>query len=159
MAAATTPVAFDPAPLHLGLVMSFKAESAILAGQIVGFAATGKAPGRYLVPATSGTGAPVGVALYSQATAGAEVAVAMQGSVVKIMLSADDGTADAGDWIGVSTVAGTGIVRDPAIQAHDTIVGLQNAVGLALDDISAGAATVGGTGYILVQTSCPVCAA
>ena len=154
---ATTPVAFDPAPLHLGLVMSFKAESAILAGQIVGFAATGLS--RKVVPATSSTGAPIGVALYTQATAGEEVAVAMQGCVVKVMLSADDGTADAGDWIGVSTVAGTGIVRDPAIQAHDTIVGLQNAVGLALDDIAAGAATVGGTGYILVQTSCPVCAA
>jgi hypothetical protein len=83
----------------------------------------------------------------------------MQGCVCKVMLSADDGTADAGDWIGVSTVAGTGIVRDPAIQAHDTIVGLQNAIGLALDDIAAGAATVGGTGYILIQTSCPVCAA
>jgi hypothetical protein len=154
---ATTPVAFDPAPLHLGLVMTFKAESAILAGQIVGFAATGLS--RKVVPATSSTGAPIGVALHSQATAGEPVSVAMQGSVVKIMLSADDGTADAGDWIGVSTVAGTGIVRDAAIQAHDTIVGLQNAIGLALDDIAAGAANVGGTGYIMVQISAPVAAA
>ena len=153
---ATTPVAFDPAPLHLGLVLSFKAASAILAGQIVAFADTGVS--RTVAPATSSLGAPIGVALYSQATAGQLVAVAMQGSVVKVMLSADDGTADAGDWIGVSTVAGMGIVRDPAIQAHDTIVGLQNAIGLALDDITAGASTVGGTGYILVQTSAPVCA-
>lgn len=154
---ATTPVAFDPAPIHMGLVMTFKAESAILAGQIVSFAATGVS--RSVVPATSSTGAPIGVAAHTQATAGEPVTVLMQGCVCKIMLSADDGTADAGDWIGVSTVAGTGIVRDPAIQAHDTIVGLQNAIGLAIDDIAAGAATVGGTGYIIVQTSAPVCAA
>ena len=154
---ATTPVAFDPAPIHMGLTLTFLAESAILAGQIVGFAATGLS--RKVVPATSSTGAPIGVAAHTQATAGQPVTVLMQGCVCKIMLSADDGTADAGDWIGVSTVAGTGVVRDPAIQAHDTIVGLQNAIGLALDDIAAGAATVGGTGYILVQTSCPVCAA
>ena len=153
---ATTPVAFDPAPIHMGLTMTFKAGSAILAGQIVSFAATGDS--RQVIPATSSTGAPIGVAAYSIAS-GAEGTILMQGCVCKIMLSADDGTADAGDWIGVSTVAGTGIVRDPAIQAHDTIVGLQNAIGLALDDIAAGAATVGGTGYILVQTSCPVCAA
>jgi hypothetical protein len=75
------------------------------------------------------------------------------------MLSADDGTADAGDWIGVSTVAGCGIVRDSVLQAKGTILGLQNAVGLALDDIAVGAATVGGTGYILVQTSAPVSSA
>jgi hypothetical protein len=155
--AATTPVAFDPAPIHLGLTMTFKAGSAILSGQIVAFADSGDS--RKVVPATSSVGAPIGVAAHSQATTGGDVTVLMQGCVCKVMLSADDGTADAGDWIGVSTVAGTGIVRDPAIQAHDTIVGLQNAIGLALDDIAAGAATVGGTGYILIQTSCPVCAA
>jgi hypothetical protein len=83
----------------------------------------------------------------------------MQGSVVKIMLSADDGTADAGDWIGVSTVAGCGIVRDPAIQAHDTIVGLQNGIGFAIDDIAAGASGVGGKGYIVVCIAPVVCAA
>jgi hypothetical protein len=153
---ATTPVTFDPDPIHLGLTMDFKAASAILAGQIVSFAATGVS--RSVVPATSSTGAPIGVAAADIAS-GAYGTILMQGCVCKIMLSADDGTADAGDWIGVSTVAGTGIVRDPAIQAHDTIVGLQNAIGLALDDIAAGAATVGGTGYILIQTSCPVCAA
>jgi len=83
----------------------------------------------------------------------------MEGSVVKIELSADDGTADAGDWIGVSTVAGTGIVRDPAIQAHDTIVGLQNGIGYAIDDIAAGASTVGGKGYVVICIAPAVCAA
>lgn len=148
---ATTPVAFDPAPKHLGLVMTFKAASAILAGQIVAFAASGVS--RTVAPATSSLGQCVGVALHSQATTGGEVSVAMDGSVVKVMLSADDGTADAGDWIGVSTVAGCGIVRDPAIHAHDTVVGLGMAVGYVIEDIAAGASTVGGTGYIVVSTS------
>ena len=155
--AATTPAAFDPEPLHLGLTMTFIAESAILAGQIVGHAATGVS--RSVVPATSSTAGALGVALHSQATAGEPVSVAMNGSVVKIMLSADDGTADAGDWIGVSTVAGCGIVRDPAIHAHDTVVGLGNAIGIALDDISAGAANVGGKGYIMISVSAPWTAA
>lgn len=149
--AATTPIAFDPEPLHLGLTMTFKAASAILAGQIVAFAASGAS--RTVAPATSSLGQVVGVALESQPTAGGRVSVAMDGCVVKIMLSADDGTADAGDWIGVSTVAGMGIVRDPAIHAHDTVVGLGMAVGYCIDDISAGAATVGGKGYIVVNTS------
>lgn len=153
---ATTPVGFDPMPIHIGLTMTFTAGSAILSGQIVSFAASGDS--RKVVPATSSTGAPIGVAAHDIAS-GARGTIYMQGTVCKIELSADDGTADAGDWIGVSTVAGCGIVRDPAIQAHDTIVGLQNAIGLALDDIAQGAATVGGKGYILIQTSCPVCAA
>jgi hypothetical protein len=137
--------------------MTFKATSAILAGQIVSFAATGVS--RSVVPATSSTGQPIGIAAHSQATAGEDITVLMDGCVCKVMLSADDGTADAGDWIGVSTVAGTGIVRDPAILAHDVVVGLQLAVGYAIDDIAAGAATVGGTGYIVVKTSPPVAAA
>lgn len=154
---ATTPVAFDPAPLHLGLTMTFLAESAILAGQVVGFAATGLS--RKLVPATSSTGQVVGVALHSQATAGEPVTVAMDGCVVKVMLDADGGTADAGDWLGVGAVAGCVLVRDPAIQAHDTIVGLQNGIGYCIDDIAAGAATVGGTGYVVINIAPVVCAA
>jgi len=148
---ATTPVAFDPDPIHLGLVMTFKAASAILSGQIVAFALNGTS--RTVAPATSSLGQVVGVALESQPTAGGPVSVAMDGSVVKIMLSTDNGTADAGDWIGVSTVAGCGAVRDPAIHAHDVVNGLGMAVGYAIDDIAAGASTVGGTGYIVVSTS------
>jgi hypothetical protein len=153
---ATTPVAFDPKPRRLGVVSTLTATSAILAGQIVSYAATGVS--RSVVPATSSTGAPIGVAAHSQATAGQPVTVYGPGCEVLIMLSADDGTADAGDLIGVSTVAGCGIVRDPAVQAHDTIVGLQNSVGMAVEDIAAGAATVGGKGYILIDLSKPVCA-
>lgn len=154
--AATTPVTFDPKPLHLGLVMTFTATTAVLAGQIVSHHATGVS--RAVIPATNATAGALGVALHD-AGAGANVSVAMNGSVVKIMLSADDGTADAGDWIGVSTVAGCGIVRDPAIHAHDAVVGLGNAIGIALDDIAAGASTVGGTGYIMISISPPWTAA
>ncbi len=154
--AATVPVGFDPDPIHIGLTMTFKAGSAILAGQIVGFADTGVS--RSVVPATNATGSPIGVAAHNIAS-GARGTILMEGCVCKIELSADDGTADAGDWIGLSTVAGCGIVRDPAIQAHDTIVGLQNTIGQAIDDISAGASTVGGKGYIIIKTSPPVCAA
>ena len=149
---ATTPVAFDPAPIHLGLVMTFTATTAVLAGQIVSHHATGVT--RSVIPATNATAGALGVALHS-ADAGAPVAVAMNGSVVKIMLSADNGTADAGDWIGVSTVAGTGIVRSPVIHAKDAVVGLGNAIGIAIDKIAAGADTVGGTGYILISISAP----
>ena len=149
---ATTPIAFDPAPLHLGLVMTFTATTKVLAGQIVSHHATGVS--RAVVPASNATAGALGVALHT-AGAGEPVSVAMNGSVVKIMLSADDATADAGDWIGVSTVAGCGVVRDAAIHAHEATAGLGNAIGIALDDIAAGASTVGGTGYILISISPP----
>jgi len=155
--AATTPIAFDPKPRRIGISWTLIATSAILAGQIVSYSTTGVS--RAVVPATSSTGAPVGVAAYSQPTAGGIVTVYGPGSEVLIMLDTDNGTADAGDLIGVSTVAGMGTVRDPAIQAHDTVVGLQNSVGLLLDDIAAGAATVGGKGYIMIDLSKPVTAA
>lgn len=154
--AATTPIAFDPAPLHLGLVMTFTATTKVLAGQIVSHHATGVS--RAVIPATNATAGALGVALHT-AEAGELVSVAMNGCVVKIMLSADDGTADAGDWIGVSTVAGCGVVRDAAIHAHEATAGLGNAIGIALDDIAAGADTVGGTGYILISISPPWTAA
>ena len=153
---ATTPVAFDPKPRRLGQTPTYKATSAVLAGQIVGFSATGVS--REVVPATSSTGAPVGVASCT-AAAGDEFMVYGAGCEVLVMLDTDNGTADAGDIMGVSTVAGMVAVRDSAIQAHDTIVGLQNAVGRLQEDIAAGAATVGGKGYIIVEFSAPVCAA
>ena len=143
---ATTPIAFDPAPRKLGVVKTYLAASAILAGQICSFAATGVS--ETVAPSTSSLGSPVGVALYSQATTGGVVAIAGDGSEVKVMLSADDGTADAGDWIGVSTVAGMAIVQDGAIAGDGTEAAGLFPIGQALEDISAGAATVGGKGYV-----------
>lgn len=143
--AATVPTAFDPAPRTLGNVDTFIAASAILAGQIVAFAASGVS--RTVAPATSSLGSPVGVAAHS-AAAGDPVTVYGNGCEVLVELSADDGTADAGDWLGVSTVAGMAIVQDGAIAAHTTEgVGLFP-IGQAQEDITAGAATVGGKGYV-----------
>lgn len=145
---ATTPTAFDPDPRRLGVVGTYTAASAILSGQIVAFAASGVS--RTVAPATSSLGSPAGVAAHS-AAAGESVTVYGNGCEVKVELSADDGTADAGDWLGVSTVAGMAIVQDGAIAAHTTEgVGLFP-IGQAQEDIAAGAATVGGKGYVLLN--------
>lgn len=147
----TTPAAFDPAPRRLEEVRSFKAASAILAGQIVSFAASGVSD--TVAPATSSLGSPVGIALYSQATTGGYVAVAGNGSELKIMLSTDNGTADAGDWVGVSTIAGCAVGQDGAIATHETEGAGLFPVGQCLEDIAAGSSNVGGTGYIRVKMS------
>jgi hypothetical protein len=150
--AATVPVAFDPDPENLagGSPKTFIATSAILRGQVVAFSDTGVS--RSVVPATSSTGAPIGVAATSQATAGGEVGVYMNGCVVKVMQSTDNGTIDAGHYVTVSAVAGCVIEMDPAILAHVAVLstGLWP-VGITIEDIAAGAATVGGTGYILIN--------
>ena len=145
----TTPVAFDPAPRRLGTVKTYLAASAILAGQICSFAASGAS--ETVAPSTSSLGSPVGVALYSQATTGGVVAVAGDGSEVKVMLSTDTGTADAGDWIGVSTIAGCAIVQDAAIAGDGTEAAGLFPIGQALEDIAAGASNVGGKGYVRIN--------
>jgi hypothetical protein len=144
---ATTPTAFDPAPKHLGTVLTMTAGSAILSGQIVAFAATDDG---CVDPATSSLSCPIGIAGNS-AAAGAPVTVYSQGCVVKVELSADDGTADQGDWLSVSTVAGCAIVADTAIATHDSQVAGLYPIGIAVEAIAAGAATVGGRGYMLVN--------
>lgn len=144
---ATTPTAFDPAPKHLGTVLTFTAGSAILSGQIVAFAATDDG---CVDPATSSLSCPIGVA-GNTAAAGELVTVYSQGCVVKVELSADNTTADQGDWVSVSTVAGCAVVADTAIAAHDSqTVGLYP-FGIAVEAIAAGASTVGGRGYVLVN--------
>jgi len=144
---ATTPTAFDPKPRALNSIDMIAGE-AILAGSIVGFAASGAS--WTVVNSTSSTGAPLGVALFSQPTVGGHVTVATVGSVVKVELSTDNGTADAGDYIGLSSVAGMGIVHIGDIGTHGAEAAGIFPVGIALEDISAGSATVGGKGYILI---------
>jgi hypothetical protein len=147
---ATTPVAFDPAPRRLGTVKTYTASGAILAGQIVGFLASGTS--EIVTPSTNATGSPVGVALYSAAD-GTKVAVAGDGSELKVMLAADDGVVDSGHWVTVSAVAGCALVMDPAIQGSAAEAAGYFPVGQALEDITAGAATVGGKGYIRINRS------
>jgi hypothetical protein len=146
----TTPAAIDPLPRRIENVRTFKAASTIYAGQIVAFADSGVSD--TVAPATSSLGSPAGVALYSAST-GAYVAVAGSGSELKVMLSTDNGTADAGDWLGVSTIAGCAVVQDGAIAAHNSEATGLFPVGQALEDIAAGASNVGGKGYIRINLS------
>ena len=144
----TKPVGFDPKPRRIGVAGTYTAGSVILAGQIVSFATSGVS--RTVAPATSSLGSPVGVAAYG-AAAGESFLVYGNGSEVKVELSADDGTADAGDWLGVSTVAGTAIVQDGAIAAHGSEGAGLFPIGQCQEDIAAGASTVGGKGYVLLN--------
>lgn len=100
---ATTFAAFDPKPRQLGTVLDMIAASAILEGHLVAFAASGTS--WTVAPATSSLGAPVGIALHSQATTGGHVSVAAFGSVV-LMMNGTDGAIDAGTTLCVSATAG-----------------------------------------------------
>lgn len=149
---ATTLTAFDPDPKYLGLVRTFKAASAILRGAVVAYANAGVTD--TVAPATTSLGMAIGVALNSQATAGQPVAVAMQGSVVKVMLATDNGTMDAGHFVEASAVAGAVSEFDPEVLSH--VAGLTTGafiLGYTLEDISAGSAGTGGTGYIMIDPS------
>ena len=82
---ATTPAAFDPIPRRLGTTANMIVGAAVLEGAVVALAASGT--DWTVGPASSnGTynGAPLGVALYTQAIVGGKVAVAMYGSVLKV---------------------------------------------------------------------------
>jgi len=151
---ATTFVAFDPKPERpTGPTRTFKAGAAILMGQVVAFADTGVSGTVH--PATTSTGAVVGVALNSQATVGGDVTVAMDGSIVTVMMAADDSAVDAGHWVMVGAVAGTVIEYDPAIGGHAATQDAQSTapVGKTLEDSSLGAATVGSKVKIIILTS------
>jgi hypothetical protein len=134
---ATTPAAFDPKPKCLGLVVDCIAAGAILAGQVVSIEATGV--GFQVTPCDGVTTAhPVGVALYSQATTGGPVAVAGQGSVLKVCEGAGTGI-DGGDMVQCDVSTALGCV----ITTVDTAVCYQ--IGVALEDITANSA-----GYVLL---------
>jgi hypothetical protein len=132
--AASTFVAFDPKPTRLGTVINFIAASAIQKGHVVGFAASGT--DWTVAPATGGTAAtgitPIGVALYSQPTAGGKVAVACFGSVVKVMNGTDGTSIDAGTHLVASSTAGM-VEANPGTDAIELGIALQgDAVGSGL---------------------------
>ena len=131
----TTPAAFDPKPKHLANVRTYIAGAAILAGQLVGIHGTGV---DYTVhPTVDGSiDNCVGVALHSQATTGGYVAVAGNGSVLKVC-SGDANAIDAGDYVMLDSVAGCVIVAGDSADTR---------VGWALEDIAGNA-----TGYIEIQ--------
>ncbi|GEM_PF-1280858 len=150
---ATTFVAFDPKPERpTGPTRTFKAGATILMDQVVAFADTGVSGTVH--PATTSTGAVVGVALNS-ATSGQDVTVAMDGSIVTVTMEADDSAIDAGHWVMVGAVAGTVVEYDPAIGAHAATQAAQStaAIGKTLEDSTLGAATVGSKVKIIILTS------
>jgi len=147
---ATTPVAFDPDPEHLGLVKTFKAGSAILSGQVVAYADSGASD--TVVPGTTSTGIAIGVALNTQATTGGEVTVLMQGTECTVMCAATDTSIDAGHWVCLSTVAGCVLEMDPAILAHAAALSTGAfIIGYSLRDSVAGSGTTGATVRIIIQ--------
>ena len=134
---ATTFATFDPEPIVLGTVIDCVAASAILAGHVVAFAADGA--DWTVAPATASLGAPLGVALTAQATAGGHVAVAGYGSVVKMMGALDNSAIDAGDMVAPGATAGMIIVAPTGSDAFH--------LGVAIEDIAQGA----NTGYVLIN--------
>jgi hypothetical protein len=139
-------VAIDPDPIHLGLVKTFIAKTAILRGAVVSFHDTGVS--REVIPATSSTGTAIGVALNSQATVGGEVTVAMQGSVIKVMVSTDNVGIDAGHWVTSSAIASCVVELDPVVSTHVAGEAGFRILGYTIDDITAGALA---TGYIVIN--------
>lgn len=147
---AVVSLGFDPKPRRLGTVRTYTAGGTILRGQIVAIPATGA---DYTVEAaTTSTGSPVGIALNSAAS-GELVTVAGNGSELKVELSDHAGTADAGDWLGLSSAAGTALVHPGDIEAHEGDLVGYFPIGQAQEDISAGSGTVGGKGYMRVNIS------
>jgi hypothetical protein len=134
---AVTLVSIDPKPLRLGTVINFTATTAVKSGAVVGFAASGVS--WEVQNATGGTAhtgiTPIGVALYD-AAAGAKVAVACMGSIVKVAAALDDADIDTGDYVVAGATAGEVITKP----ATDSII-----LGIAITDILRSE-----TGYILV---------
>ena len=135
--AVTIPAAFDPKPRTLGTTIDMIAGSAILAGQVVTFNATGVDWTVVPVDADTSLAAPmVGVALYSQATVGGPIAIASLGSIIKVCEGA--GVAiDAGDFLMASSAAGCVVTATDGADA--------SYLGIAVTDIAAN-----GTGYALI---------
>lgn len=138
---ATTFAAFDPEPTFLGTVIDcIVGGTAIQKGHVVSIAATGTS--WTVVPAFTNTSAPLGVALYSSATAGNKVAVACFGSIVKMMNGSADNAIDAGDVVAPGGAAGMVVTGTAPNGGADCWP-----IGIALENISAGA----NTGYVLIN--------
>jgi hypothetical protein len=117
-------------------VHKFIATTAVKAGQVVAFAATGVSGA--VIPSLKGTtGQPIGVALYG-AAAGDSVTVACDGCIVYVANAESDVDIDAGDNLEPNDNAtGPGAVSAIAVQAGGTVTGLVCYMcGIAIDDIT-----------------------
>lgn len=136
---AVTLVSRDPKPIRLGTVINFTATTAVKSGAVVGIHATGVDWAvDTCLGGTAATGVtPVGIALYD-AAAGAKVAVACYGSIVKVAAALDNADIDAGDFVSVSGATAGEVITKPA--NTDCFI-----LGVALTDILRS-----DVGYILV---------
>jgi hypothetical protein len=115
-------------------IHQFIATTAVTAGMVVAFAATGVSGA--VKPAVKGTtGQPIGVALYS-AAAGAHVAVACNGCICYVSNADGASTIDAGDVVEDNDALNGGTVSTWVVQGGGTATGLlKYTVGIAIDDI------------------------
>lgn len=131
----TTPAAFDPKPKHLGTVMTMIAGGDILAGSVVGPAASGTS-NTVIVADTDTSAGVVGVALES-ASSGEYFAVAGVGTVCLVCEGKGSGI-DAGDFLQTCDIGG-------CVKTF-TVAAAGEGVGVALEDISANS-----TGYAMIS--------
>jgi len=117
-------------------IHKFIATTAVTAGQVVAFAATGVSGA--VIPAVKGTsGQPIGVALYG-AAAGSLVTVACSGCICNVANNSATGAIDAGDLVYDDDALNGGTVCIVPVQAGGTATGLvQYLVGIAIDIIAA----------------------
>ena len=114
-------------------IVEFTATSAVKAGMVVAFAATGVSDA--VLPAIKGTTAqPIGVALYD-AAASAMVAVAMDGCIVYVANAESNADIDAGDMLesNDNTVGGTVSVAPDMVAAAVAVV--KYVIGYAVEPI------------------------
>ena len=122
---------------HIGLTMTLRAATDVLAGQVVEIDATGVSGTVNAAVAESGA-RPIGVAAFD-AKANEDATVYMTGSVCYVA-NADDTTGiDAGDLLVANDNAVGGTVSAAT-------TGINAVIGIALDDIAGG-----GIGRMLVQ--------
>jgi len=115
-------------------IVEFTATTALTAGQVVAFAATGVSDA--VIPAIKATtGQPIGVALYSVA-AGAMAGIAMDGCIVYVANAESDADIDAGDMVEFNDNAtAPGAVSTAPDVVAATVAVVKYVIGYALEPI------------------------
>jgi hypothetical protein len=116
-------------------IQMFTATTAVKAGQVVAYHATGVS-GAVNKSVKASTVGAIGVALYD-AAATTLVAVAMDGCIVYVANTDNATTIDAGDTLGTTTNAVGGYVDTCAMTTAAAVAVRVEKVGIALEDIAA----------------------
>lgn len=127
----------------------FTATTAVTAGQVVAINATGVSGAVDPSVATAGSRS-IGVAVYD-ASAGAQVTVAMAGCIVYVAAADDTTGVDAGGFCETNDCAVKGTVSEASVSATGgaTVTSHFDIIGIAYDDIAGG-----GTGRMIVAPMC-----